>query len=210
MNESPCVILQVLLSCFSRTKFKLEKLVDWLGAETNDLGDDRRTHTSPDNATVHTLNGYTCWLVYFRWLINLLIPTLWLKPNGFEYQVLAHDLNLSFTISVPGTCHGRVSVKIWLTTATLLLCVFSSHSLFSLGPQTQTQICTFYFLSSLCWCWYHKVWRNKHVNVLQVNLGKRRTSLTLQRTGTQPCGCGTFQVFIVTPTVLSNQSKYVP
>lgn len=46
MNESTRVILQGLLSWFSRAKFTLEKLVDWLRTETVDLGDKRKSHES--------------------------------------------------------------------------------------------------------------------------------------------------------------------
>lgn len=74
MNESTHVILQRLLSWFSMAQFKLEKLVDWLRVETDDLGDDRKMHTSPGNASVHTVKGHTCCFIYFR-CFNLLILT---------------------------------------------------------------------------------------------------------------------------------------
>lgn len=60
-------------------------------------------------------------------------------------------------------------------------------------------------LPTLCNAGVIKSKKNKHVNVLQVNLTKRGTSFTLQRTGAQPCGCGTFQVLTTTPTVFSMQ-----
>lgn len=128
-TRAPVVIPQVLLSWFSRTKFKLEKLADWLGAETNDLRDDRKAHTSPDNATVHALNGYTCCFIYFRWL-NLLIPTLWLKPKGFEYQVLAHDLKICL---LPSLYLERATVECqWKYLCSVLCCSVGSPL-----PQTQ-------------------------------------------------------------------------
>lgn len=148
MNESTHVILQRLLSWFSMAQFKLEKLVDWLRVETDDLGDDRKMHTSPGNATVHTVKGHTCCFIYFR-CFNLLILTLCLKPNGFECQVLAHDPKCVFYHPSAWRCRVRVSVKIYASCCSissplqaLLLCLFSLHSLFSLGPQTRTHICT--------------------------------------------------------------------
>lgn len=43
-----------------------------------------------------------------------------------------------------------------------------------------------------------------NVNVLQVNLTKRGTSFTLQRTGAQPRGCGTFQVLTTNSILYAN------
>lgn len=147
------------------------------------------THTVPDNGAVHTVEGHTCCFIYF-WCFDPLILSPCLKPKGFECQVLAQDPHCVF-------CHVS-AFRSLLGTAAFLLCLLPP---LVQGHKPRHRFAHL-FPALAVGGWHPEIWINKHVNVLQVNLRKRRTSLTLPRTGTQPCGCGAFQVCSHTNGVL--------